>query len=478
MTFRLSLWQRIFLHALVLVFVSLFMGFFINRVQFAHRGASFALGMSSEMLSRIDGEQMETVLTLLAILNRHFNKIWLEDEEGELVAGQRFNELTGGEWPAHLRGEHKADNLSLWETAFDEPHFLAIGKLTIDGRRLTYYNAFARPPRPPFTNLIAHWLMATLIIGGLLSLWMARRVSRPLIRLEKELSELRKSKQLGSVTVTGNDEIAAVATALNDLMATLTKHVTGMRQLVVNISHELRSPLARMTLSADLIGRGLFVHPLPRGKGEMTDDTLQDQAAILLAKKHFASLQEELEHMDKLIGETLLSSKLDLRSPDNLTETVNLSRLCLDAVFRHEPLFQEADINLGYDVEPDLLANGDKTLLLQLISNLFDNALKYTRAPGATVMVRLQQRKSNALLTVENPCEALPPEILERIFEPFFRYGEHLGQGTGLGLSLVRKIAALHRGNTMAVSTEYGVCMCIQIPLVQETPSPQEGALQ
>ena len=478
MTLRLSLWQRIFLHALVLVLASLFMGFFINRAHFAQRGAGFALGMSSEILSRIDGEQMETVQTLLAILNRHFNKIWLEDEAGELVAGQRFNELTGGAWQPHLRDEHTADNLSLWKTDFDEPHYLLIGRLTIDGRRLTYYHAFAKPPRPPFSYMIAQWLAFTLIIGGLLSLWMARRVSRPLIRLEKELSELRKSKQLGSVTVTGNDEIAAVATALNDLMASLAKHVAGMRELVVNISHELRSPLARMTLSADLIGRGLFVHPLPRGKGEMTDDALQDQAAILLAKKHFASLQEELEHMDKLIGETLLNSKLDLRSPDNLTESVNLSRLCLGAVFRHEPLFQEADINLAHDVEPDLLANGDKTLLLQLLSNLFDNALKYTRFPGATVMVRLQRRKTNALLTVENPCEPLPQEILEHIFEPFFRYGEHLGQGTGLGLSLVHKIAALHRGDAMAVSTEYGVCLCVQIPLVQEASSPPGESVQ
>lgn len=472
-----KLWQRIFLYSLMLVVLSIGMSVALHRFTFDDRRAGFGTMLSGELRRSLDGQSLRTAATILGVFNKHVNKFWLEDANGTFAAGERFDEKSGTDWTLEIRDPLHRDGVTLWRTGLEKPLFIITGPVVLDGSPYSLYHAFVGPP-PPLRALFINWFIMTAIIGGVLSFWMARRVSRPLRRLEAELSELRRANNLGSVTVSGSDEIAAVATAVNQLTASLRKHITGMRELIINISHELRSPLARMALSADMIKQGLMLHPLPRGKADMSDGELKREATMLLAKKHFAALEEEIAHMENVIGSTLLSSKLDFQSPESIADRINLSRVCLVAVTRFEPLLQQQGLAFAYDIAPDLYVTGDETLLMQLLSNLLDNACKYTARPDGNVAMTLIRKNGHAFLTLENSFENVCADALERMFEPFNRLEQRTGTGVGLGLSLVRKIAALHKGDVMAVSTDTGICVCVQLPLTKNEPSYEDAPVQ
>lgn len=455
----------------MLVLLSTGISMLMHNIDFVGRRAHMALAFSSEVRRSLDGQSLETAKTVSSAFNKHYNKLWIEDAGGALIVGERFDGLNGGERPPHPRDAVEEDGITLWKTGMSEPLFIAAGQVTIGNEQYVFYNAFADPPHLPLRILLFQWLVTTAIIGGALAFWMARRVSLPLRRLEAELSELLRVRTMRNVTVDDSDEIAAVAAAVNRLTESLHKHVKSMRELVINISHELRSPLARMTLSADMVKQGLFLQPLPQEKGSGSDGASDREAAILLAKKHFAALEEELVHMDNVIGSTLLNSKLDLQPPEALTTTVDLSHLCLAAANRFAHLFQREGLVFFHSIAPGILMTGDETLLLQLLSNLLDNACKYTLRPDGRALLTLSKEDGRAFLTVENSFDHLAPEALERMFEPFCRLDQQAGTGVGLGLSLVRKIAALHRGGVTAVSIDTGICIRAWFPVTGESPA-------
>lgn len=282
-------------------------------------------------------------------------------------------------------------------------------------------------------------------IGVVLAFWMARRVSNPLRTLRGEVMEIAGGNLEKRVTVNGKDEITDVAVAVNHMADNLAKHIRSMKELVANISHEMRSPLARMQVTLAML----------------EEDTAQDKAAA----SRVALLGEELSHMNKLIGATLLSSKLDLQNTRELTEKVAFSELCAEMCRRHTPVFTGKNVKFSHSVQENLTFTGDETLLATLVSNLLDNAAKYTEA-GGQVFLRLVKFDDKALLEVENTHQPLPEPLLAHIFDPFYR-GNTIatGTGVGLGLSLVEKIAALHHGTAMAFNTETGVVFSVAFPL-------------
>ena len=175
-------------------------------------------------------------------------------------------------------------------------------------------------------------------------------------------------------------------------------------------------------------------------------------------------MREELGHMNKLIGATLLASKLDLQRKEALTEPVAFAELCEAMCQRQEPTFAERGILFAPSIESSVVFPGDETLLSQLVSNLLDNAAKYTAADGS-VALRLLTDNGDAVLEVENTHEPLAENVLEHIFEPFYRGGIATGNGVGLGLSLVSKIAARHNGSASVANTRTGVRFAVRIPL-------------
>ncbi len=326
--------------------------------------------------------------------------------------------------------------------------------------------SFGPPPKPLRQGFLIQLFAPVLVVGIALALWMAWSVSRPLRRLRDEVREMSEAGPEHTVTVSGKGEIADVAGAVNAMADSLALHIRAMRSLVTNISHELRSPLARANLAL-----GIVEESLPPGYTLPPDVRDEDGADPADAKKRMAAkyltaLQEELAHMETLISTTLLTQKMEVQHESIAMALLDFSSLCENVWKRYKIMFQRSALVPAGSITPGLLVSGNKTLLMQLLTNLLDNCLKYT-SKGGEIRFSLGVRSGKCLLCVENSYDRVDEAKLDHIFDPFYRIDQATGTGVGLGLSLVQKTAKLHGGEIMAVPTEIGLCICMQLPLAE-----------
>lgn len=444
------LWQRIFAYSLVLIVASqaamlLLHSYSVDRDAVRR----FAIENITTLAGSLEGRGPATCETIVALYNQRSNRVWVVDSDGRVLNGvpnkklyPLDDQITTAHWS---RG-----NINMWETSYKEAQFLVTVPVKLRHADATIYMLFRSPQKPGIWNLFLQGLVALTLIGGILAWWMSRRVSRPLRMLRTEVMDIAAGDLDKRVTVSGQDEISDVALAVNHMAANLARNIRGMRELVANVSHELRSPLARMQVSLALLEENL---QRAGGKGDL--DKVASKAALL---------QEELDHMEKLIGTTLLSSKLDLQAEQPMTNMVAFSDLCAEMSRRAAPLFTRNEQIFSTDIAPEISFLGDETLLCNLVSNLLDNAGKYTEKDGS-VTLRLFSREGEARLEVENTHEPLAEEKLEHLFDPFYRAGIATGSGVGLGLSLVKKITELHGGTARAGNTDGGFCFYLSFPL-------------
>ena len=218
------------------------------------------------------------------------------------------------------------------------------------------------------------------------------------------------------------------------------------RQFLSDASHELKTPLTVILSNAELLEQT----ELPDKPARWTDNILSEAGRM-------RSLVEEM---------------LTLARADNMVRTavpteVSLSDIAADAVLAFEPVAFEAGKPLAYDIDRDAAVLGDGDKLRQLVSILLDNAIKYG-AEGGTIHLRLQKTDRQAILTVSNPGEPIPPEKLGRLFERFYRADDSRGEqsGFGLGLSIAQAIAQEHKATLKAesdaVSTRFIYIMALK----------------
>jgi len=200
--------------------------------------------------------------------------------------------------------------------------------------------------------------------------------------------------------------------------------IQGGKELTANISHELRSPLARIRVAEELLR-------------EKCDATGEKEL-----KRHLDSIQGDIEEMDRLIGQILDLSKMDLHDvPLNLLKAVRLTK--------------EFSFNQPFV--------GDRKALRTAFSNILDNAAKFVPEKG-NLIVKVISENDWLKISITNSSDPISPEDLERIFEPFYRQRETSKRGSGLGLAITKKIIERHGGSIRAVNSPEGLEIQILIP--------------
>jgi signal transduction histidine kinase len=259
-----------------------------------------------------------------------------------------------------------------------------------------------------------HVLLAMVFIAAILALItypLARGITARLARLQQGVQQFGGGDLAVRVAVEGRDEVAALAASFNESADRVEQLVRANRQLLANCSHELRTPLARMRLAIERRGA--------------------DAAGADL------ELKRNIAELDALIGELLLSTRLDAASTPLRLESIDLLALAAEeaAYFDCEATGEAVTVQ------------GDPLLLRRLCRNLLENARLH--AGGATA-ISVQADGSMARIVVEDNGAGITPEDRERIFEPFYRRaGAASDAGTGLGLAIVRQIARLHGGDVV-----------------------------
>jgi two-component system sensor histidine kinase MprB len=229
--------------------------------------------------------------------------------------------------------------------------------------------------------------------------------------------------------VVGTDELARLSQSFNAMLAALAEAQARQRQLVADAGHELRTPLTSLRTNLDLLAQSDAVGGL--------DPT--ERVALL------ADVRAQLEELSTLVTDLIELSRDDI--PQQAREPLDLAdvtRRAAERVRRRAP-----DVTISLDLRPWVL-DGDAQLLERAVTNLLDNAAKWS-PPGGVVEVRLRDGR----LAVTDEGAGIAEEDLPHIFERFYRSREARGEpGSGLGLAIVQQAALRHGGTVVAENVE------------------------
>jgi signal transduction histidine kinase len=287
----------------------------------------------------------------------------------------------------------------------------------------------------------ASWavLIVTTLGSAILGWFAAGRVLRPLRSITETARTISAGNLHERLALTGpQDEFTALGDTLDDLLARLEASFDAQRRFVANASHELRTPL---TLERTLLQVAL-------ADPNASTETLRATGQELL------ELQTEHERMLEALL-TLASSERELER----REAIDLPILVEAALIRASPAVAEKGLTLDTSLEGPATIRGDHALVERLIANLIDNAIEHNVPQGRIEVRTAANAGGTAVLSVSSTGPPIPPDQIERLFEPFQRLDRtRLNQNGhhGLGLSIVRAIASAHDAQLAAQSRPGG----------------------
>lgn len=284
------------------------------------------------------------------------------------------------------------------------------------------------------------------IFGGW---WLLRRALSPLNQLAAAAEQLQLHNLRQELPRTGNgDEVDRLSIALNAANARLHDSFNRIREFTLHASHELKTPLA-------------VLH------GEI-EAALTDPTSTAAQKETFASQLDELQRLSKIVEGLTLLAKADTGQVALARDEIRLDELVRDSLADAEILGLAQRIKATMPRCDAVIIRGDRHRLRQLLLNLTDNAIKYNR-PDGTVEISLIRSATQAVLTISNTGKGIPPAILPRVFDRFYRgddsHSSEIG-GCGLGLSIVKWIAKAHGGSIQITSQpEQITTVTVSVPL-------------
>ncbi len=284
----------------------------------------------------------------------------------------------------------------------------------------------------------------------------ALRATRPITQIITTTAQLKPSNLNERLPIRGTgDEIDQLSQTINGMLDRLASYIEQNRDFVANAAHELRSPLAAVRSSVEV--------------GLNKSRTPEEYAAIL------ADVMEEIGRLAGLVNRLLILAEGDAGRLASRAQTTRLDKIVRESVDMFEAVAEMQGVRLSIGALAPATVPGDESHLRQVVRNLIDNAIKYNRNPGqVTVHLRVEPKKNEVMLIVEDTGVGIDPEVLPRIFERFYRADrartrEMDRSGYGLGLSICQSIVqALHGEITVKSEAGRGTTFMVRLSTTEE----------
>jgi len=275
------------------------------------------------------------------------------------------------------------------------------------------------------------------LLGGW---WLTRRALAPVARLTAEVEKIHEHNLRTPLPRNGSgDELDRLTEVFNAMTARLDGSFTRIREFTLHASHELKTPLTILC-------------------GE-TETALRDETLSPAEHERAISQLDELRRLARIVDGLTLLAKADAGQITLAREPVRLDELIRDNFDDALILAEPAGLQVELSAPEAVQVCGDRHRLRQLLLNLTDNAVKYNR-PQGRVHMELRREGALAEYTIANTGPGIPPEILPRVFDRFFRGNpahENVIEGCGLGLSIAQWIVTAHQGTITIESPEAGL---------------------
>lgn len=304
------------------------------------------------------------------------------------------------------------------------------------------------------TRILAPVGLAIFLLAPLGGLLLAERAIEPLQEIIHTTERLRPSHLDERLVVRGvGDELDQLATKINTFLDVIATHLQKNREFVANAAHELRSPLTAIQSLVEV------TLEKPRGSAEYEELLFQ--------------INDECRHLAQVVNQLLQLTQSEALTADSRQELVALDELTRKSVEMFEPVAEERHVKLKL-TSMDARVLGNPRELRQLLTNLIDNAIKFTPAEG-TVHVSLTRGDNPRFvsLKVQDTGIGIPPESLGRVFDRFYQVDKSRQRGietrgNGLGLSICQSIVAAHHGTvTVESNLGSGTTFTVTLPMAR-----------
>jgi len=354
------------------------------------------------------------------------DRLYVLDEHGDDMLGRPVPEFLQARvgrrpFPNRPRGDREVRLLSQLVGPDGETF-----ALSLSSQRIGPFGIFASPETPVIASIV------TLLVSAVLCYLLARFLSAPIQHLRAATHSIADgdlSVRVATLLGKRRDELALLAVDFDSMAERLRVLLDSQQQLLRDVSHELRSPLARM------------------------------QIALGLARRPSANLEQELDRieqeaqrLDELIGEILSLTRLDDPARAVHFEPVALEELLETLVDNARLEAESRNITVEPAIAAGLAVRGDRELLYRAIENVLRNAVRFS-PDGGHIDVIAQAATGQKRITVRDHGPGIPEPLLERVFEPFFRVAEARDRdsgGYGIGLAISARVAKLHGGTVVA----------------------------
>lgn len=309
-----------------------------------------------------------------------------------------------------------------------------------------YQTAFTMLQGSYIGRSLAIGLLLSLLLSSIVGLFLFRQVTKRFRSISQGVAAFERGEFQRRINVSGKDEIGELAHSVNNMAGTITKQVDELkrvdllrRELIANVSHDLRSPLASI--------QGYLETVLLKGEGLNDEDRTE----------YIGTALRNSERLNTLVSELFELSKLDARQIEPEIESFSLSELVQDLVLQFKPQAEEKGVELLPVLKDGLyMVNADISLVERAISNLVGNAITHTPA-GGQVQVYPDQKGPGVEISVIDNGAGISTEDLPFIFDRFYRADKSRSStksgGAGLGLAIAKKIVELHGSKLEVEST-------------------------
>lgn len=274
-----------------------------------------------------------------------------------------------------------------------------------------------------------------LVLSLLMAAYLSRKISTPIIQINRSAKELAKGRYDTTFEGSGYREIAELSDTLNYASKELSKVERLRRELIANVSHDLRTPLTM------IIGYSEMIRDIP---GENTAENVQ----III---------DEANRLTGLVNDMLDISKLQAGTQTLEPKPVELTFMICEILERYRQMTRLEGYRFVFEYQRPVLVSGEESKLSQVVYNLVNNAITYTGA-DKTITIRQTVDDDKVMIQVMDTGEGIPPENLPYIWERYYKVDKahkRAAVGTGLGLSIVRSLVELH-GGTYGVQSTLG----------------------
>jgi signal transduction histidine kinase/cbb3-type cytochrome oxidase subunit 3 len=299
------------------------------------------------------------------------------------------------------------------------------------------FDPYGLDSRLTFSLLLGSLLTVAVALGG--GLWLADRAMRPVHAITQAALSISETDLNRRLHLKGRDELAELANTFDGMLARLQAAFERQRQFVADASHELRTPLTIVNLESSR--------------------ALSSSRSAQEYQRALGVIRSENELMTRLVNDLLTLARMDSGQLGMQKTSIDLSDVGLEALERLAPLAEKKNVRLETGDLAEVIIQGDRQYLLQMISNLVENGIKYSLGEGKRVRLETGSSDGFSWVRVSDTGEGIDAEYLPHLFDRFYRvdkarYREDVDQqgGTGLGLSIVDWIARAHGGEVRVES--------------------------